>query len=186
MVWPRLMIVLQTLLWLVLRQSVYLSRQGEEEDHLEKKAFVFAPAVTINIPSFFTPTFSSTPSFPHFFEALKKSLVFLYLQKDCNFAIVLCDSEREKKSNLTYDPVSPVAFTQFYCKEKRSARNRDLLTLESEEDYESLINYSFLRHQQSHLFPRRNLENHFCFPSLCSIRCQKGCKMPHLVVVELA
>ena len=46
----------------------------------------------------------------------------------------------KKKSNLTYDPVSPVAFTQFYCKEKRSARNRDLLTLESEEDYESLIN----------------------------------------------
>ena len=29
----------------------------------------------------------------------------------------------------------------FAAKKKRSARNKDLLTLESEEDYESLINY---------------------------------------------
>ena len=49
---------------------------------VKKKAFVFAPAVTINIPSFFTPTFSSTPSFPHFFltfldwkKSFKKVLV---------------------------------------------------------------------------------------------------------------
>ena len=39
---------------------------------VKKKAFVFAPAVTINIPSFFTPTFSSTPSFPDFFPDFSK------------------------------------------------------------------------------------------------------------------
>ena len=46
--------------------SVFES-EGKEIIVKKKKAFVFAPAVTINIPSFFTPTFSSTPSFPDFF-----------------------------------------------------------------------------------------------------------------------
>ena len=51
---------------------------------VKKKAFVFAPAVTINIPSFFTPTFSSTPSFPDFSrleEIPQKSLTFSTSEK---------------------------------------------------------------------------------------------------------